>query len=318
MRSISNCLTSIFYSLGGVLFVVMNIWIKEYRLIFLIEMIAISLVALNLLFLCRTPFYLHEAEKYGGLFKALSYIAWWNKREDDAEKIKEHFTKLHQQPHSKQQAIDTTAPGQDLDIDITVPHHEYKFTLKTLKKTLCYTIVTANIYLGYGMTLLIPDKMGITNIYLNGVLLGVSEMFAAIISSFIAHKVKRKSLNMFHCFNTLVVAGLLLSIQFFGFKETNGGKITESCLSMLVKLTVCISMNLIFTYGSELFHTKYRGFIIAIAVFSGNIMISLASYMDTVASRWSIHPMIMLSVSSCVTMAFILLLPETLNKKISN
>jgi len=316
MRSVSNSLTSIFYSLGGILFVVMNIWVKQYRMIFFIEMIALSIVAINLSFLCRSPFYLHETEQYNAMFKVLRYIGWWNKRDENAAKITKHFKSIYS--NNVVDEKQATTEEDVLDIDIKVPHHEYKFTFKTFKKTVCFTIVTANIYIGYGMALMIPDKMGIKNIYLNGCLLGVSEMFAAIISSLIAHRVKRKSLNIFHCINTIIVSGILLSIHLFGFKEYNYGRIAESCLSMLVKLTVCISMNLIFNYGSELFHTKYRGIIIAIAVFCGNLMISLASYMDMLASRWNIHPMIMLSLTSTLTISFILFLPETLNKKISN
>lgn len=316
MRSVSNSFTSIFYSLGGVLFVIINIWLKNYRNIFLVEIIVLPLVAFNLLFLCRTPFYLHETEQYTALFQVLQYIGWWNNYKENAAKIQNHFINIHTQQQKESNII--ADQNEDNNIELKVPHHVYRFTLKSFRKAIYFMVVTGNIYIGYGLSLLIPDKMGIKNIYLNGSLLGVSEMVAAIVSSLIAHKVKRRSLNMFHCYNTIVIAGLLFAINFFTFKESNIGRITESCLSLLVKLTTCISINLIFTYGSELFHTKYRGIIIAIAVFFGNLMISLASYMDTVASRLSIHPMILLSLTSLITVFFILLLPETLNKKISN
>lgn len=271
---------------------------------------------MNLLFLCRTPFYLHETEQYGGLFKVLRYIGLWNNRGENADKITKHFVRLHKHPDSEVKAFDK--PELDTDVDIVAPHHDARFTMKTFKKTVCFTMVTSNIYIGYGLSLLIPNKMGIKNIYINGSLLGVSEMTAAIVSSFIAHKVKRRSLNVFHCINTIMIAGLLFGIQLLGLKEYNYGRIAESCLSLLVKLTVCICMNLIFTYGSELFHTKYRGIIIAIAVFFGNLMVGLASYIDTIATKYNMHPMILLSISSCITVVFILALPETLNKQISN
>ena len=320
MRSLSNGLIFSFYGLGGMFLFVFNIWIKDYRTNFLIQFVSIVVLGLSFVLIAETPFFLYRCKKVKRLYDTLKYIAEVN-YPDLAERHTVH-KKL-------KEAIFAGGGGKFVEnmeyIDIVrrknLPKGKKKKVFITwfyVKRLIYLTVLMGNLYITYGLTLLIPQKLGIDNIYINGILLGASEMFGYLIITFVAHKTKRKKLNLVVAIATIVVAALLMAIKELGYKENKYGKILESAFSIILKLFISMNYSLVFTYGSELFPTKLRGLALGISVFIGRFLISLCSYLELFADYEDIHPMVTSAFGAVIALPFILILPETLNKKMSN
>ena len=264
LRSIATGIVFAFYGLGGMIFVLVNVFIYNYKVNFLLELVFTGIIGCGFFLLCETPFFLYKKMKLKKLYNSLEYILKWNhdgeEREDKKRKLQEQLMLDDSDggviEHARYVRIETCKKSKG-----SAKESIFKlvFTWKWMSTLIFYTIVLANIYLGYGLSLLIPGKLGIDNIYINGILMGGSEMLGYILSCFNAHRIKRKTLNILYVVNTFVISGLLLSIQFFDLRVTFWGKVCETGLSVVLKLFIAVNFSLIFTYGAELFPTKIRG-----------------------------------------------------------
>ena len=63
LRSTSNGVTFAFYGLGGMVFVFINIFIFNYKLNFLIQLIVTGIIGFGFCLLCETPFFLYKKMK---------------------------------------------------------------------------------------------------------------------------------------------------------------------------------------------------------------------------------------------------------------
>ena len=72
-------------------------------------------------------------------------------------------------------------------------------------------ILAGNIYIGYGLSILIPQRLGLANIYVNGIFLGVSELIGNFIMIPLGSKIKRRHLN-FGCSFAITMCCLVLLI----------------------------------------------------------------------------------------------------------
>ena len=181
------------------------------------------------------------------------------------------------------------------------------------------TLLTGNLYIGYSLSLLIPQRIGLKNIYLNGIFLGVSEIISYIIAIPIGSLVKRRHLN-FMCAAMIVALDLILLALDFSADSWSHQTLhwMQTLLSCLIKLVFCINYALIFNYCSELFPTKIRGLTLGICVFFGRMMIICAFYLQTLTDYFQIHPMVGTIFGSIIVLPISLIMPETVGTGISN
>ena len=323
MRSLSNGLIFSFYGMGGMFFYIYNIWVGDYRTLFLIQFICIVILGCGFFYICETPFYLYKTRRLKQLYVALKYINEQNNRKDIDKKyeiqkqLKESLFLTSEGPNFIENmdylriAKKKQQPGEK-------KFKKSPITFKLAMRLFLLTVVMGNLYITYGLTLLIPQKLGIDNIYINGVLLGASEMAGYLIITFIAHKTRRKLLNLATVIATIAICTMLMVIKGMGYQDNNVGKIFESGLSIILKLFISMNYSLVFTYGSELFPTKLRGLALGISVFVGRFLISFCSYLELFAEYENIHPMVTSGFGAILALPCILILPETLNKKMSN
>lgn len=66
-----------------------------------------------------------------------------------------------------------------------------------LWKLIGATALAGNMYVGYGLCILIPQHIGLSNIYVNGIFLGVSELIGNFIIIPLGDRIKRRYLNFF-------------------------------------------------------------------------------------------------------------------------
>ena len=79
-------------------------------------------------------------------------------------------------------------------------------------KLFCCSIIMGTLYAEYGISLMINQKLGIDNIYLNGILLGVFESIGYTLIYFYADKLGRRQINIYSNAFVLMCATSLLLI----------------------------------------------------------------------------------------------------------
>ena len=92
-------------------------------------------------------------------------------------------------------------------------------------------LLIGNIYFGYAFAMLIPQKMGIENPYINGCLIGLADILAFGFVSCTINKVSRRFYHNVQVVGILVVTGLLLSFWVFRVEKTLAIGVIESLLS---------------------------------------------------------------------------------------
>lgn len=258
------------------------------------------------------------------LFSVLKYISYWNNRGNEEERI-ENVKRLQIQVFNGEMnrwEIKTATEIQIVKSEVGLIKQKegsrFKLSKEIVMRMICFSVIIFNIYFIFGLTLIIPGELGIDNIYLNAIMLSLSEVVGYFLISLRAHKTKRKALNLYLCYICVSIGILFLFIRMLGVRRLDFFRIIESLLGVAVKLMNAVSFGLCFNYGAELFPTKIRGASIGLAVFIGRFAGSFVSYLDVFASHIDINPMFFTGVSSLFCIPFILALPETLHKKISN
>ena len=313
------------YGFFGIVFVTFNIWITNYKQIFFIEMIAAFVFGFGYLLLCESPFFIFKQMKLKRLLKNLSYITSWNYRDQPKTKEKkiknieiEIFSNIIDNEEIKQ--------SKSIKIKKTKERNSNKksngmfagFDTESLKTLLLFIIFMISIYMTYGLSLIIPAELGIDNIYLNGILMTASEMIAYTVTSLRAHQIKRRSLNIYITIITICISAILLMIKIIDQRKNPYYKVTESFFGVFLKFINAINFSLATTYGCELFETKIRGLGVGVGIFVGRLVLSASSYLDVYSNYLDVHPMVFCGVLAIISLPSVILLPETLNKKMHN
>ena len=195
---------------------------------------------------------------------------------------------------------------------------ESGLSVKWVLKITAYSVVLMNIYVEYGLSLLIPAEIGLDNIYLDSILMALFEGIGYLTITFYAHKIARRKLNLTYIYSCIMVSFLLFLIQLVGLRGNIIGKLLETLLSVLIKMFVAMNFVLVFLYGSELFPTKLRGLAMGIALLCGRLIMSVVSQLDAMSESLGIHPNTTIVFSAMIALPFAYILPETLNKKMLN
>jgi len=326
LRSKATGFLFLSWGLGEIMINVLNIWITHYKVNFLIQFLPLTLLGVTYLTLQESPYLLYKLKNIGELYSSLKFIGLKNGRS-------EQFVT---QELDRRLAIDKVVQGNLGDIDSfrlkrlnPVRGGQFKGYLRYFHK-LCkdksivwrligVTLITGNIYIGYSLSLLIPQRIGLSNIYLNGIFLGVSEIISYLIAIPIGSRVQRRHLNFMCAFSIFVLDLLLLVLDFTGDSiDSQLLHWTQTMLSCTIKLVFCINYALIFNYCSELFPTKIRGLTLGMCVFFGRFMVLFTFYLQMITDHFQIHPMIGTIFGCILVMPISLFMPETVGSGISN
>ena len=326
LRSKSIAFLFFSWGLGEIMINVLNIWITHYKWNFFIQLISLAVLGFTYIILQESPYVLYKIKNIRELYTSLKYIGVCNGR-DEREIVKQldQHLAINKVMAQNLENVDSfrlkrTNPGEA---------NEFKGYFRHLKKfckdksillrLIGVTLITGNIYIGYSLSLLIPQRIGLKNIYLNGIFLGVSEIISYIIAIPIGSIVKRRHLN-FMCASMIVIFDLLLIIFDLTSDSWNHQALhwMQTLVSCLIKLVFCINYAMIFNYCSELFPTKIRGLTLGLCVFFGRAMIVLAFYLQIMTDYFQIHPMIGTIFGSLIVIPISLFMPETVGTGISN
>ena len=325
MRNMANGITFFFYGVGDISFFLVNIGITNYKTLYLILMV-FGVLAFGLNFLIiETPFMVHKQLKIKKLYEGLCTINATNfgsVPEQEAQNRTEIRELVFQGKYTEEmiaKSAEMKLHKTEMNAEVGIIGQYRSIPLKTFGRIFLLSIVLINIYIGYGMTLLVPESMGIDNIYLNGVLLGLSELVGYSTVIIFAHKIPRRKLNILNSASLIFFSGVLYSLRAFDiFFSPAVRKVLESIISVVMKLIICMNFTLIFNYCAELVETKIRGFCLGYTVFSGRASSSLCSVLESACRGRNIHPMIASSLPAFFALPISFILPETLNKPIKN
>lgn len=185
-------------------------------------------------------------------------------------------------------------------------------------QTIAFLILIIQSNTHYNICSFMPQNMGSDNIYLAASFLSIGELIAALISTPLSFAVKRKKLFITNASVQFCFALVLLGLTITEYRDNVFSKIIQSVLSIVFKIIVCININILFTYGAELFTTKYRANVLAAALLLGGMSMSIVPYLMGFARHWNIHPLatgIPLTIAALLSAVY---LPETLNANVSN
>ena len=192
-----------------------------------------------------------------------------------------------------------------------------KIFSKDHRKTilLCLIYYTNN-YINQCVGIIMPQKLGLDNIYIMGTLLCIADLLGYLIILPFSHTIKRRYLNA--CCNiAYIIGGLLLLIN-----ESNKGKasykVYATGLSCFLRLVNSACFSLAFNYISELFPTRIRGLATGLIVCTGRLSNCLASTFEHLSTIYDLHPLILTAIPAVFALPACLFLPETVNKNLIN
>ena len=326
LRSRANGYLFLSWGMGEIMVNVINIWITDYRFNFLLQFAPIFLLGAAYFYLQESPYLLYKLKRISELYSVLRFIGIQNGR-----------PKEQLETDLRQRLAISKVVAQDMDnldsfrLQRLTPVVSNKVTgywryfgkfckdQSVVMRLIGVTLIAGNIYIGYSLSILVPQRMGLKNVYINGIFLGFSEILGYFFIIPIANIVKRRHLN-FLCNAAIVAFDLLLLALDMTAEDWNPKTLhwAQTLVSCLVKLAFCINYAMIFNYCSELFPTKIRGLTLGICIFFGRLMIVFAFYVQRLTDHFQIHPMIGTIFGSIVVMPISLFMPETLNTGISN
>ena len=325
----------VFYGIGGIIFFLINIWIKDYKKIFLIEIVINFVFGFGLLFLPESPFYLNKKGKMKRLFLSLVYILKINNK-GDQETVRQKSEQLSSILFNNNNWEGVMKKTSHIVIesikDIGKRKNCFKRAIGWILNSftdigltwlsgfriLLFTLLLSNIYLSQGLLLLVPRKIGIDNIYLNGFLLTTSEILGFLIISLKGDVIQRRKLNLIFVISIFIIVAVLLSLHLINIDKTVSGLIIATVFGIILKLFVAASFALVYTYAAELFPTRIRGLATGMAIFVGRLVVGLAPVFEVFAEDHDINPLITTIFGAVIALPCVLLLPETLYKELDN
>lgn len=264
----------------------MNIWIEDYKRLFLITGIASLICCAGCLFMVESPYYLYEKGDFVKMKQVLFRILRINMSRDSPEYW------------NTKQRVESTCDGLCKEGLVRVSDGTANTLLVTdthvLNKSLIwfriglYVIIVCNLCFLDTLLSLIPQQMGIDNPYLNGAFLGACDIAGYLILTLIAHRTKRRLLNAATCFICLSVSILCLAVDLSGERATLPGMILQTMFSLILKLAVSMNFVLVFNYGAEMFNVGYKGLAIGLSIFIGRLFASLCALDVDIAEKYTI------------------------------
>ena len=154
-----------------------------------------------------------------------------------------------------------------------------------------------------------------SNIYVNGVIVGVAEVMGNLTALFLIKNTKRKKLIL-TCILISSLCGLLH--LFIGTditcpnSETNCPKSNIiTAFAMIVKYSVTIGYTVIFVYSTELLPTKIKATGLGICTFIGRAGSMIAPIITEYSKSFGIHQMVVFGIIGLISSLSFLKLKET-------
>lgn len=314
LQKIFNNIIFLTFALGEIAFYPVSLLMNNYQIFLVVESVVLLIAAISFLTIYESPAYLYNKERYTELKKVLIGISNINFKDDQhllvlkKTQIDEIIEDLSDKQSKKEKNKFDKTVRSDTAFDPFISKQ------KIIMQIIFYIIIISNLCVLEGILTLIPQEMGIDNIYLNGVLLSIIDFVSYISLVFLVHKIKRRKYNKI--INSLIIlVGITGLITYmFGVRELLIGKTIETINSLIGKLLMCMSFVYVFSYGTEIFDIRFRGIALGLSIFIGRIAMSSGAILIDVTQRFNIHPIVGTLSTSIFAFLSSFYLPETLKK----
>ncbi|CAH2218617.1 solute carrier family 22 member 15 [Pelobates cultripes] len=289
--SIAGSLSNLFFAVGIAQFAVIGYLIRSWRLLALLVNVQGACVFLLSLCIPESPRWLYTQGRLTEAKDVLLFLGRWNCKK---------FTSFSLTPRQKE-------ISQSANV-LTIYRHG---ALRQRTLVMMYAwFVCSLVY--YGLTLSVGDLGG--NIYLNLALSGLAEIPAYPLCMYVMnHKRcgRRKALAGFLAFGGLSC----LIILFLPEKKGSGlfFMLNRQVLSLVGKLSISASFNIVYIYTSELYPTSIRNLGMGLCSMVSRFGGIIAPFIPDLRYIQASLPFIVFGVTGLTSGTLSLLLPETLN-----
>ena len=307
----------IFSAAGAILINFVLIYITNYKSFLMICLACISTFSIFLSKIIESPFILFTNGKIKSCYDSLFAISVFNRTDKQStQKLKEYF---------KIETVIEKPLEEVEEISILNNTSSFNNVMETLNllfqdiylfRLIGGCILGINIYVNESVTLLIPQRLGIDDIYLMNILIHTADLLGLLLLFPVSHLISKKRIYIGVCFGILSVAFLLYVNEFN--KANNTYQLVATTASCLMKFIQAIGYSVVINYIAELFPTKIRGLATGIIICISRMSHSLAPSIDHIAFRMDTHPLILTSIPALFAVPVALFMPETHNKDLIN
>lgn len=318
----SNYLRSkviVFYFISAAGGITMNgilMFITSYRYFYIFCFINSLIFSLAFTQIIETPFFGYASGDILKFFNILKQISIFNQNE---KKVVDEIQKqigFEEITTANINQIEVLKFESGLNFFQEIYHNlRYLFTNYSTKLILSIFFL-CNIYINSCITQIMPQKLGINNIYIMSTLFAISDLIGFLIMIPISHTIRRRKLNI-TCNLIILTSAFLLYINEFN-RESTRYTVVTTVLSCIFKICTSAAYSLAFNYLNELFPTNIRGLSTGIIVCCARLSNCTASSFDYFSGLLGIHPLILTAVTTILALPASYALPETLNKNLKN
>lgn len=315
-RAIFSAIVNSGFSLGGFFFILSFKYINSWKITFDINAIINAILTIFLIFFTvESPNYYFTKDNSEGLEKSIRYIAKVNHKPDS--EIDNIFNEIKNDLEKETSKIQTDYSGHEnsplLKLKTNKNNHNFWTLLKYPSQRYNFLIMcflwmsTAGTY--YGITIYLKNLPG--DIYINGIFIYGFELISYFISSYMIDLKLFGRKKTFLVFEAINLIGCLVILTIL--KENDS--YIKTCFFFIMWFALSSMYNITFTYTNEVYATvvKAKGFgINSICARISNILIPI------LIELLENDIMIVFCGLAGLSFIFIMFLPETRGKKVSN
>jgi len=163
-----------------------------------------------------------------------------------------------------------------------------------LLKLFCLCTISTSLFMVYnGITISVQD-LGIEMVQLNGIIIGVSQLFGYIAAIYLSPKVKRVLANRVILLCLSLGGGVLLTLSLVEFPNKN---VVESIVAAGWMNVFCAALfSFSYLLNGETYPTEIRGASSSLILLCGNLLSSLAPKLQELGNELNLHVMVFCSV----------------------
>lgn len=300
----SSGITFSLFTIGCIMTLIAFIFIEDVKSIFLV-LFAASFIWLFIFWkIVESPYFLFNKNKLAETKSAFLQIGNINEPSQTLflnTKLDEIFEKLQK--------------NKELEISKEISWEEKKVIYFRISMA---CILFLNVCVGYYLSALVTQRISNFSIYINGILMEFSEFVAYFSVVLLANKLKRRNMNLRVALGLFCGSIILLTFELIPFFKTfYFTNLLNTSLSVFIKFIIGMNFALLYNYTAELLPTAYRGRGLGMVGIFNKMGGVFASIFEDWSKSLDVHPMIFSGTFSVFAFAAAWVLPETLNKSLT-
>ncbi|MEM9824740.1 MAG: hypothetical protein AAF985_26875, partial [Bacteroidota bacterium] len=163
------------------------------------------------------------------------------------------------------------------------------------------------LFIGDAMTIYSIESMGVHNVPLAGMLMGLFELIGNLLAIFYSPLVARRNTNIICQILIFVAVSFLIIIDYNhkyfedAFENDLSFEISQGIFCLIIRMAISFNLSTIFTYNMELFPTHLRIITLATLLFFKRLLYGISGYIILETINFHFHPVCSLFLFSVIT-----------------